>query len=93
MWDIEFWENFLDQMAHHRYNALTLWFPHPFPLMLKLEEYPGVAMEDVYKSTYPWETDHHPRYAPDDAEAHMELVKRMSIEEKVGQLAQVGAAV
>ena len=89
MWDPEFWEAFLDRMALHRYNALTLWHPHPFPLMLELEKYPGVAMEDVYKSTYPWEHKEHPRYAPDDAEEHMELIRRMSPGEKIAHWQQV----
>ena len=31
MWSVEFWREFLDEMARHRYNVLSLWSLHPFP--------------------------------------------------------------
>lgn len=39
MWDREFWHGFLDEMAEHRYNVLSLWSNHPFTTMVKLDAY------------------------------------------------------
>lgn len=38
--DLKFWESFLDMMVENRFNALSLWSQHPFPLMVKTEKYP-----------------------------------------------------
>ncbi|MCX5673421.1 MAG: carbohydrate-binding family 6 protein, partial [Planctomycetota bacterium] len=51
MWDFEFWRDFLDDMARARYNVLTLWNPHPFPSMVRVPEYPDLALEDVCVTT------------------------------------------
>lgn len=50
VWDINFWQAYLDRMAEYRYNQLTLWNPQPFTSMLKLNKYPGLALDDVYVS-------------------------------------------
>ncbi|GLR69221.1 hypothetical protein [Agaribacter marinus] len=50
VWDMTFWEAYLDRMAEHRYNQLTLWNPQPFTSMLMLERFPGLALDDVYVS-------------------------------------------
>jgi len=50
VWDINFWHAYLDRMAEHRYNQLTLWNPQPFTSMLKLDKYPGLALDDIYVS-------------------------------------------
>jgi hypothetical protein len=31
MWSMDFWRAFLDDMARHRFNVLSLWSLHPFP--------------------------------------------------------------
>jgi len=51
MWDFEFWRVFLDDMARARYNVLTLWNPHPFPSMVRVPEYPDLALDDVCVTT------------------------------------------
>lgn len=33
-WDIDFWIDFLDELARSRYNCLSLWSLHPFHLMV-----------------------------------------------------------
>lgn len=48
MWDFEFWKSYLDILAKQRYNVLSLWNKHPFPSLIKLKDYPDVALEDVY---------------------------------------------
>ena len=38
--DPEFWKKFLDLMLADRFNTLLLYNKHPFPFMVKVEEYP-----------------------------------------------------
>jgi hypothetical protein len=48
VWDMSFWKTWFDEMARHRYNALSLWSPHPFTSMVNMEdEYPGIAIQGV----------------------------------------------
>ena len=51
MWSMEFWHDLLDQMARDRFNVLTLWNLHPFPSIVKVPEYPDVALEDIWRTT------------------------------------------
>jgi len=51
MWSMDFWREFLDDMARHRFNVLTLWSLHPFPSLVKVPEYPDVALDDVMRTT------------------------------------------
>ncbi|MGB3149816.1 MAG: hypothetical protein WBB27_04065 [Maribacter sp.] len=51
MWDFNFWKTYLDELAKTRYNVLSLWNQHPFPSMIKMEEYPEIALNDVYNAT------------------------------------------
>jgi hypothetical protein len=51
MWDFSFWTEYLDQLAKQRYNVLSLWNQHPFPSMVKLTDYPNVALDDVYNKS------------------------------------------
>lgn len=90
MWDIEFWKDHLDQMARFRYNTLTLWNPHPFPSLVKVPEYPDVALDDVKVADINWR-EWFPKYAG-GAGAHsvtpeilenLETVKKISIQEKI----------
>ena len=51
MWSRDFWHEFLDEMARHRFNVLSLWNLHPFPSLVKVPEYPDVALNDVKRTT------------------------------------------
>ena len=53
MWSREFWREFLDEMARRRFNVLSLWSLHPFPSMVRVPEYPDVALADVWRSRVP----------------------------------------
>lgn len=53
VWDYSFWTAYLDGMALNRYNQLTLWNPQPFTSMTKMEGFPGLALDDVYKTEAP----------------------------------------
>lgn len=48
VWDLEFWYEWLDDLARYRYNFLSLWNRNPFPNLVKLDKYPDVAMPDVH---------------------------------------------
>ena len=50
MWEREFWTSFFDSMARQRYNVLSLWSLHPFPSLVKVPEFPEVALNDVWRT-------------------------------------------
>ncbi|MEO0796729.1 MAG: hypothetical protein AAFX93_16295 [Verrucomicrobiota bacterium] len=85
VWSMDFWRGFLDRMAEHRYNTLTLWSNHPFSAMVKLDKYPDVALDDVAVPTY--ELDDHilPQYMQGQLQnpKNYKIVKEMPIEEKI----------
>lgn len=87
MWDLAFWEQFLDEMARHRYNTLTLWNLHPFPSIVKCPSYPDVALDDVclttLKPSYKAGAWRDPQFVYPPVFEHLKVVKRMSIEEKI----------
>ncbi|MFC1761113.1 Ig-like domain-containing protein [Planctomycetota bacterium] len=49
VWNFEFWQAFLDDLARYRYNVLSLWSTHPYTNFVKLEDYPKAITEDVYR--------------------------------------------
>ena len=65
MWSLDFWREFLDEMARHRYNVLSLWSLHPFPSLVKVPEYPDVALDDVRRTTRAARRHVHPSTARD----------------------------
>ena len=87
MWEWSFWEEFLNEMAIHRYNTLTLWNPHPFPSMVKLPNFPDVALNDVCVTTLTpvgkeneWAE---PQMVSSNVMENLKMVKKMTIEEKI----------
>lgn len=86
MWEREFWTAFLDAMARHRYNVLSLWSLHPFPSLVKVPEFPEVALNDVWRTRA--KLDDTFSFAGADMVrpamlADHEVVKRMTIDEKI----------
>jgi len=47
VWDMAFWTTWFDEMARNRYNVVSIWNNHPFTSMIKLTDYPDVAIQDV----------------------------------------------
>lgn len=41
--DIEYWRSFIDECAANRYNTLSFWSEMPFPMMFRLQKYPGTC--------------------------------------------------
>ena len=51
MWSFDFWKAYIDNLARFRYNFVSLWSLHPFPSLVRVPEYPDVALDDVQRST------------------------------------------
>ncbi len=86
VWDRQFWFDYLDHLASQRYNLVSLWNLHPFPSMVRVPEYPGVALDDVRKSTTRWDENYRLQAIGFDAAAivdHYETLKVMTIDEKI----------
>jgi len=87
MWDFGFWQKFLDDLARHRYNTLTLWNPHPFPSIVKCPNFPDVALDDVCTSTlaptYQMPMSHDPKFHDSPAFDHLKVARKMTIDEKI----------
>lgn len=86
MWNFEFWKEYIDNLARYRYNTISLWSMHPFPSMVKVPEYPDIALDDVHKSTADFEETYslHGRYfdAPEIVNNY-EVIKEITIDEKI----------
>ena len=86
MWEREFWTQLLDAMARHRYNVLSLWSLHPFPSLVKVPEFPEVALNDVWRTRA--KLDDTFSFSGSDMVrpqmlANHEVVKRLTIDEKI----------
>lgn len=86
MWSMDFWREFLDEMARDRYNVLTLWSLHPFPSIVKVPEFPEIALDDVWRTTVKLDSNFShsgsDMVKPEMLASH-EVVKKMTIDEKI----------
>lgn len=86
VWDFAFWRAYLDQLARDRYNYVSLWNLHPFPSLVKVPEYPDVALDDVWRTRAPLAEDY-PTRATDLVTPAMladkEVLRRMTIAQKM----------
>jgi hypothetical protein len=83
MWNMGFWTRFLDAMARHRYNVLSLWSLSPFPSLVSVPEYPNASIADVKRKTGPiFDATNQGRNMYDPAWP-LETIKAMTIEEKI----------
>src|SRR5579859_338279 len=87
MWSMDFWREYLDEMARHRYNVLTLWNLHPFPSVVKVPEYPDIALEDVWGQKegsidYRFSMNSNAMSRPFEL-GNVEVIKKMTIDEKI----------
>ncbi|MBN2522661.1 MAG: hypothetical protein JXB24_05270 [Bacteroidales bacterium] len=86
MWNFEFWKEYIDNLARNRYNLISLWNLHPFPSMVKVPEYPEVALNDIRRSTGNWKESYSLNGWGFDAPEIMksfEVLKKMTIDEKI----------
>ncbi|MDP1587699.1 MAG: hypothetical protein Q8M07_08160 [Prosthecobacter sp.] len=86
MWEKAFWTSFLDSMARNRYNTLSLWSLHPFPSMVKVPEFPEVALDDVWRTKMKLDDSFSfsgKGFVRPEMLADHEVVKRISMDEKI----------
>jgi len=86
MWNLDFWKEYIDSLAKFRYNYISLWNLHPFPSMVKVPEYPDIALNDVHRSTTEWNENYNLNGMGFDAPeivSNYEVIKQMTIEEKI----------
>jgi hypothetical protein len=100
VWDFEFWREYIDQLARYRYNVLSLWSTQPYANLVKLDDYPEAIVEDVYRMKEGLLKPHHPRDlflsfdtdgngAIEPEDGTIELVKKMTIDEKIAHWQKV----
>jgi hypothetical protein len=87
MWSMDFWREYLDEMARYRFNVLTLWNLHPFPSIVKVSEYPDVALDNVWGQKegsvdYRFSMNSSAMAQPFKL-GNVEVVKKMTIDEKI----------
>ncbi len=87
MWSREFWATLFDEMARDRYNVLSLWSLNPFPSMVRVPEFPDVALDDVWRSRMPLGpvplNGTGNNNVPPAFLANHEVVKKITIDEKI----------
>jgi len=86
VWDFAFWRAYLDKLARDRYNFVSLWNLHPFPSMVKVPEYPDVALNDVWRSKIRFDEDYPTRtvgLVTPEMLANKEVVKQLDIAQKI----------
>jgi len=86
MWSFDFWREYIDNLARHRYNFVSLWNLHPFPSMVRVPDYPDVALDDVRRSTVEWEeyySGNGTGFCSPEIVNNFETLKEMTIDEKM----------
>lgn len=86
MWSFEFWQECIDNLALHRYNFISLWSLHPFPSMVKVPDYPEIALDDVQRSIGPFQEKYSGLgvgFDPPEVMDNVEVLKQITIEEKI----------
>jgi hypothetical protein len=85
VWNFDFWKETIDNLAKYRFNLISLWNLHPFPSMVKVPEYPDIALNDVKRSLAIFPEYFDTRATGYDAEeitANTETILTLTIEEK-----------
>jgi len=86
MWSFDFWKDYIDNLARYRYNYISLWSLHPFPSLVKVPDYPDVALDDVKRSMVKWQENYDLSARGFDSPEivnNVEILKKMTIEEKI----------
>lgn len=86
MWSMDFWREMFDDMARHRYNLLSLWSLNPFPSIVKVPEFPNVALDDVWRTKERLDASFGPSgddFVRSKMLANHEVVKKIAIDDKI----------
>jgi hypothetical protein len=86
IWDFGFWQQQFDEMARNRMNVISLWSENPFPSLVKIPEFPKIALDDVWRTKIALKDNYNlsgrglvTKEMMDDHE----IVKKISIDEKI----------
>jgi hypothetical protein len=86
MWSLDFWKEYIDNMARYRYNYVSLWSLQPFPSMVKTPGYEDISLSNVERSKGPFK-EYYPLigvgFDPPELLSNTEVLKEISIEEKM----------
>ncbi len=86
VWEKPFWETYLNEMAQNRFNVLSLWSLHPFPSLVKIPEFPEVALNDVWRTKEKFDDGYSHNginYVRPHLLKNVEVIKRITIDEKI----------
>ena len=86
VWEFDFWRSYLDQLARDRYNFVSLWNLHPFPSLVRVPEFPDVALTDVLRTKIRFDEDYPGSGAglvTPEMLAHSEVVAKLTIDQKI----------
>ena len=86
MWNFGFWKELIDNLAANRYNLISIWSLHPFPSMIKVPEYPEIALDEVKRSTTKFAEYYSTRatgYDTPDIIENTEILLKISIDKKI----------
>ena len=86
VWDLTFWQATFDDMARNRFNAISFWSLHPFPSLVRVPEFPHVALDDVWRTTIKLNAHYSDQgldFVRPEMLAHHEVVKTISIDQKM----------
>lgn len=86
VWSLEFWREMFDDMARHRYNLISLWSLNPFPSIVKVPEFPHVALDDVWRTKEKLDADfdgNGNNFVKPAMLANHDIVKKMTMDEKI----------
>jgi hypothetical protein len=86
MWSLEFWLSLFDEMARCRLNVISLWSLHPFPSLVRVPEFPDVALDDVVRTTHPFDDSYSFQgvgYVRPEILANSEVVRHITMDGKI----------
>lgn len=86
VWEMDFWQQQFDEMARNRYNVISFWSENPFPSLVKIPEYPKIALDDVWRTKTKLGDDFSlsgKGYLTPEMLNNYEVVKKITINEKI----------
>jgi len=86
VWDMDFWHQQFDEMARDRYNVISFWSENPFPSLVKIPEFPLIALNDVLRTKVKLAENYSlsgQGYVNSGMFKDYEVVKKMTIDEKI----------
>jgi hypothetical protein len=86
MWSFDFWTEYIDNLARYRFNFISCWSLHPFPSLVRVPDYPDIALDDVKRSTVKWRENYDLSGRGFDSPEildNLETLKKITIDEKI----------